>query len=144
MHVSPHPAIRQFFRGNEHEFPSKVSIQLEPEAIPNPEMGSSLGKYKKPVKTKKETRRGRGGNRHQNGGLLGNNFSIWGNNSNGLKAKMKSLKANIEHFKRPSCITIQESKLKQTGVIKINGYKIFEKLRTGLGGGLLTAVIEEL
>ena len=71
-------------------------------------------------------------------------FSLWGNNVNGLKAKMSSLKANIEHFQRPSCITIQETKLRQSNSIKLNGYRIFEKNRSGFGGGILTAVVGEL
>ena len=36
--------------------------------------------------------------------------------------------------------TVQESKLRQNGIVKLDGYKIFEMHRTGMGGGLLTAV----
>ena len=99
------------------------------------------GKSPQPLKVK--TRRGNG----KHGKMKTNHeqiFSVWGNNSNGLKAKIKSLKANIEHFQRPSCITIQETKLRQRNIIKIEGYKVFEKQRTGFGGGLLTAVLNDL
>ena len=71
-------------------------------------------------------------------------FSIFGNNSNGLKAKLKSLNSAINFFNKPSCITIQESKLRQANSVKLQGYTIFEKNRMGLGGGLLTAVDQDL
>ena len=41
-------------------------------------------------------------------------------------------------------LTVQESKLRQNGIIKLDGYQIFEMHRTGMGGGLLTAVKHEL
>ena len=47
-------------------------------------------------------------------------------------------------FDKPSCITIQETKLRQANLVKLNGYTIFEQTREGLGGGLLTAVSEDL
>ena len=37
-------------------------------------------------------------------------------------------------------ITDQEIKLRKSGTIKIENYQIFEKIRSGFGGGLLTAV----
>ena len=122
---------------------------MEPETVPAlaavliPESMGPFGKTKQPIKMKNKTRRGRG-RQNQRGDNFEGKFTIWGNNSNGLKAKINSLKANVEFFKRPSCITIQETKLRQSNVIKIDGYKVFEKMRTGFGGGLLTAVIEEL
>ena len=61
-------------------------------------------------------------------------FSLFGSNANGLKAKVDSLKHNIKLFNRPSCINIQESKLKSPGTIKLDGYQIFEKVRNGNGG----------
>ena len=61
-----------------------------------------------------------------------------GSNSNGIQAKKESLKENINHFK-PSVITLQETKLRKQGTIKLPGYQIFEKVRSGHGGGLLTA-----
>ena len=97
-------------------------------------------KKKQPIKVKKKTRRGRG-NQNIGGGKSEETFSLWGN---GFKAKMSILKANIEHFQHPSCITIQESKLRQTNSIKLNSYRMFEKNRSGFEGGILTAVVEEL
>ena len=95
------------------------------------------------IKSKKINRRGNG-KRNKNGFNSEQIFSLWGNNSNGLKAKISSLRANIEYFETPSCITIQETKLRQNNIIKLKGYKVFEKQRKGLGGGILTAVLDEL
>ena len=67
-----------------------------------------------------------------------------GTNANGLKAKKASLENTINFFSAPSVITIQETKLRQNGIIKLDGYQIFEMHREGLGGGLLTAVKHEL
>ena len=66
-------------------------------------------------------------------------FSIFGSNSNGIKGKLDSLLCNIQFFK-PSCINLQETKLRFPGTIRIDGYEVFENVREGLGGGLLTAV----
>ena len=100
----------------------------------------SIRQKKPSIKVNKKTRRGRG----KQNKIFEETFSIWGNNANGLKAKISSLKANIEHFQTPSCITIQETKLRQANSIKLKGYKIFEKIINGFGGGLLTAVVEDL
>jgi hypothetical protein len=67
-------------------------------------------------------------------------FSIMGINSARLKAKKDSLINNIEILNNPSCITIQESKLRNSGQIKLKNYQVFEKIRKGLGGGLFTAI----
>ena len=69
-------------------------------------------------------------------------FSIMGNNANGLGGKTDSLKNTLKIFK-PSCVTIQETKLR-TKKFEIPGYQVFLKNRQGLGGGLLTAVEENL
>ena len=50
----------------------------------------------------------------------------------------------MKNFNYPTCILIQESKLRNPGTFKLQGYQIFEKIRTGLGGGLLTAIEENL
>ena len=63
-----------------------------------------------------------------------------GSNSAGLKSKMESLIQNIKVFDNPSCITLQETKLRKCGTVKLNEYQVFEKVRSGLGGGLLTAI----
>ena len=50
----------------------------------------------------------------------------------------------MSNFGGPSCVLLQETKLRHPGTFKIPGYQIFEKLRSGLGGGLLTAIDESL
>ena len=71
-------------------------------------------------------------------------FSIFGTNANGLLGKLDSLKSNISFFKNPTCINIQETKLRFHGQVKLDGYQIFESVRTGMGGGLLTAVSQDI
>ena len=71
-------------------------------------------------------------------------FSILGSNAAGLKAKILSLKQTLKNFNYPSCVTIQETKMTHIGKIKIDDYQIFEKLRSGQGGGLLTDVKRDL
>ena len=72
------------------------------------------------------------------------NFSIVGANANGLNAKKETFFNMINQF-NPSVITIQETKMRKVGQIRIPGYQNFEKIRTGkTGGGLLTSVIEDL
>ena len=96
---------------------------------------------KKSAILRNKTRRGRW-RKYKGVGQL--KLSLFGNNSNGLKAKMKSLRAAITIFDKPSCITIQETKLRQANFVKLDGYTVFEKQRVGLGGGLLTAIAEDL
>ena len=71
-------------------------------------------------------------------------FSLLGSNANGLKAKFDSLLNIINIFDRPSCITIQETKLRTNGLNNIPGYQVFQLNRTGFGGGLLTAAHDDL
>ena len=71
-------------------------------------------------------------------------FSILGSNSAGLNSKIYSLIENISVFKYPSCITLQETKLRKCGTVKLSEYQVFEKVRAGLGGGLLTAIDKNL
>ena len=143
MHVPTQSTARRFFRTNPtKEFPPEISTSLESERLVGSKpvshtMGSN-GKKSVLLKTRRGTGRGRG---KQNSNQY---FTILGNNANGLKAKIRSLKTNIEYFKKPSWITIQETKLRQKNLIKIEGYRIFEKQRIGFGGGVLTAVAEEL
>ena len=63
--------------------------------------------------------------------------------ANGIQAKKESLLGNINVF-HPSVITLQETKLRKTGLLRLPGYQVFEKIRSGFGGGLLTAVDENL
>ena len=70
-------------------------------------------------------------------------FSILAANANGLKGKFDSLKNSINHFS-PSCVIIQESKLRKHGTLKLKGYQIFELTRPFMGCGLFTAIDESL
>ena len=97
-------------------------------------------------KTKyKQTRRGYG-KRNEKKSNRDKYFklSILGANSNGISNKLESLKHNIEMFK-PTIVTLQETKARKYGSVKLKGYQIFEKIRnSGGGGGLLTAVDQNL
>ena len=93
---------------------------------------------KKKLSIRKKIRRGWGGKKRND-----IKFSILASNSNGLKGKIESLKNNINYFK-PSCIIIQESKLRNAGSFKLDGYQTFELNRDGCGGGLFTAIDENL
>ena len=66
-----------------------------------------------------------------------------GSNANGIKGKMDSLKSAIRVYNRPSAITIQETKLRSKH-LKIPGYQVILTNSEGLGGGLMTAVDENL
>ena len=70
-------------------------------------------------------------------------FSLFASNANGIKGKIDSLLTNVNIF-QPSCIILQETKLRFPGTVKIEGFQIFENLREGLGGGLLTAIDNNL
>ena len=61
-----------------------------------------------------------------------------------MKAKQDSLINALKNLGNPSCVLIQESKLRHQGTFKLKGYQIFEKIRGGQGGGLLTAINENL
>ena len=75
---------------------------------------------------KKKTRRGYCGKRGENGNFQVN-LSLLGNNINGINSKIDSLSANLVTFS-PSILTIQETKLRIKGSIKLNGYKTFEQV----------------
>ena len=92
-----------------------------------------------------KTRRGYGRkNRIKNkNGLKNIEFNILSSNANGIQAKKESLLKNINVF-QPTVITLQETKLRRLGTFKLPGYQVFEKVRSGFGGGLLTAVNENL
>ena len=51
-------------------------------------------------------------------------FTLMGNNANGIKNKLESLKNNLKQFS-PSLIPLQETKLNVKGQIKLHGYQIF-------------------
>ena len=71
------------------------------------------------------------------------NLSIFGTNANGLKGKIDSLENGLQQFGNPSFVTIQETKLRSNN-FKIPGYQVFQINRTGFGGGILTAVDENI
>ena len=107
---------------------------------------SEHGQQKKQKLKTKKTKRGTGkvkkGKNNPNNPI---NFSLLGSNSNGLKAKLDSLKNNINIFSRPSCVILQETKLFKSRNIVLPGYQIFQLNRAGrLGGGLLSAIDEAL
>ena len=105
------------------------------------------GKSKhKTINGNERTRRGNGKkNENKNKkGIKNVKLTLVGTNANGLLGKQESFKSLINEFK-PSIITIQESKTRKQGLIKLKGYQIFEKNRKNcLGGGLFTAIDEEL
>ena len=103
--------------------------------------GKSDGEVKNNFKnsTGKLTRRGLGKGKRIND----LKFSILGSNANGIRGKIDSLKNAVKFFNNPSCITIQESKLRGCS-LKLPGYQLFLKNRKGFGGGLVTAVDENL
>ena len=106
-------------------------------------MEQSTLQKKKLIKNK--TRRGKRKNKVGNvKNNTENKFSLIGANANGLKAKVESLENLINIFDKPSCITIQETKLRTTGSVKLSGYQVFQLNRIGFGGGLLTAVVDDL
>ena len=151
---SQQPKQSQFFRTNDAPLEHDQPLD-EPDAVEHVSTmdKQSNGKYQQAVKDedrnkimKHKTRRGYGkkNGRKNNKGTKNVGFCILGTNSNGLLGKQESLKNAINELK-PSAITIQESKLTRTGQIKLKGYQIFEKIRpSGQGGGLLTAVDEDL
>ena len=67
-----------------------------------------------------------------------------GTNAAGLKAKLDSFRENIKLFSFPSVITVQETKYRKCANFKLENYQIFEKVRPGFGGGLLTAINKSL
>ena len=71
-------------------------------------------------------------------------FSVFGSNCNGINGKLESLKHNINNFNKTTCINLQETKLRFPGKIKLEGYQVFENIRNGLGGGLLTAMSQDI
>ena len=101
------------------------------------------GKLKSILKVNK-TRRSRGGKKSSKKANHQVQFSLLGNNANGIKAKRESLLNTLKFFNMPSCVLLQETKLRFNGTFNIKGYQIFEKVRPGLGGGLMTGFDEDL
>ena len=96
-------------------------------------------RFKKSIKVRK-TRRGRGSRNSKCKKL-----TLFGNNINGLNGKWESLLSALEYLNSPSCILVQETKVKAQFLRKIKGYEIFNKPRKGKdGGGLLTIIHNDL
>ena len=117
------------------------------ESLAKAPRADGYGKYQEVLKQPKRVRRGWGRkNMRQNykNKIYEKVFSIFGTNANGLLGKLDSLKSNIAFFNTPTCINIQETKLIFPGQVKLDGYQIFETVRTGMGGGLLTAVRQDI
>ena len=73
-----------------------------------------------------------------------NMFTVIGTNANGILSKKDSLFQIVDQLK-PSVLYLQESKVNKKGLIKIEGYEIFEYVRSNSNGGsLLTAVHSNL
>ena len=95
----------------------------------------------------KKTRRGYGKGKNRmkvknNSGKV--RLSLFGTNANGIISKIDSLKHNINIF-NPSIITLQETKVKRKGLVKLPGYQVFELPRVeGSRLGLLTAINDQL
>ena len=51
-----------------------------------------------------------------------------------LKQRKQSDK-HIKYFQQFQRVTVQESKLRQNGIVKLDRFHIFEMHRTGMGGG---------
>ena len=128
------------------DFPEPISskpVEFRNEKITLLKQKLNHNYNKEKIKSKSKTRRG---NWKKNKGKLSENykFSILGTNCNGILHKQDSLKVAIEAFK-PSILTLQETKSRKHGIIRLKGYQIFEKIRRGgNGGGLLTAADENL
>ena len=58
-----------------------------------------------------------------------NNIVIMGANSAGLSSKKKSFESIIDN-RKPSIFFLQETKMKRQGKIKIEGYQIYELVRS--------------
>ena len=147
MHVLTHETEYAFFSKQVQAFPcSNAFLAIDDPSLvhtiplqPKPMAAKPQPKQKEPKLTTKQTKRGKGKKKSGNNEPL--SFSLLGSNSNGLKAKLDSLKNNVSIFKKPSCVTIQETKFKQSRNIELPGYQVFQLNRIGsLGGGLLTAV----
>ena len=71
-------------------------------------------------------------------------FSVLGSNARGIKAKVDSLLNTLKAHNFPTCVLIQETLLRPSETFQIQGYQCFVKNRQTRGGGLLTAVRNEL
>ena len=77
--------------------------------------------------------------------LFTHDFKWVGNNINGAKSKWASVKRWVR-VKKPSILSLQETKFQVMGKHKLDGYITFEHLRSEktAGGGIFMAVMKEL
>ena len=77
--------------------------------------------------------------------LFNKNFKWIGNNIAGAQSKWASLKRWIS-IKNPAILSLQETKFQVAGKHKLDGYIIYEHLRSEKtsGGGILMAIMQEL
>ena len=109
---------------DEHESITTANHEPFPTANHEPIPTTGHGKGGPKLKENK-TRRGWGSKRKKQIKL-----SIFGNNANGLKAKSESLINSLKFFGGPSCVLIQETKLRFSGTFRLAGYQIFKKTRS--------------
>ena len=95
---------------------------VEPKSITN---AKSMDGNKQQQLEENKKRIRRGGKKHKS--KFQTYFTLFGNNTAGLKNKKDSLEANIEIFKKPSCITLQETKLPKNTNFHLDDYQIFQK-----------------
>ena len=113
-----------------------VTSLVKHDAICRTEYMDSWSASKSTKLNRKRTRRG--GRRHKYSKSIP--FSIIGNNVAGIVGKRESLNALLKFFNRPSCLTLQETKLGEKVKYELEGYQVYQKNRNSHGGGLLTAI----
>ena len=77
--------------------------------------------------------------------IYNKNFKWIGNNIAGAQSKWATLKRLIR-IKSPAILTLQETKFQIAGKHRLDGYVVYEHLRTEktAGGGILMAIMQEL
>ena len=66
--------------------------------------------------------------------MTGNKLKVVAVNVNGIRSKMASFESTLSDID-PDVFILQETKLPDEGFLKINGYKVFERVRKDKGGG---------
>ena len=85
---------------------------------------------------RKRTKRGKGKQKEVS-------LNIFSSNASGLKAKLKSFKHEIKALD-VSVFTLQETHCRKKGLIKVEGFEIFESIRKEKDGGTLIGVHKAL
>ena len=84
----------------------------------------------------KRTKRGKGGKREES-------LKIFSTNAAGLKNKLQSFKNELNHT-NAGIFTFQETHFKKKGMLKINGFDIFEAIRDKQKGGTMIGIHHSL